>query len=201
MSFAFIKSLYKASPVAFGSMDIANEEIIYSSGHAEALLGYSSEEFKLLSKQNFKSIVHPEDLAASEEALGRLMQSSDGEIVEVVLRIRKSDGTYIHLLVRDIVFERDSENVPTKFSSIVQDVSHTVELERELSEKVKALKEISYKNSHEVRAPVANIIALVDLLKPQNFKTSYTEKIFRYLEETVKKLDDIIREINGLSND
>ena len=201
MSFAFIKSLFKASPVGFGSIDIANDEVIYSSGYAEKLLGYSSEELKNLSKRNFKSIVHPDDFTFSENAISRLMKSEEGEIIESVLRIRKKDDSYVHLLVRDIAFERDENRIPTKFSTIIQDISETVELEKLLSEKVEALKKISFKNSHEVRAPVASIIALVDLLRPQNFKSEYTEKIFRCLEDTVKKLDDIIREINELATD
>lgn len=200
MSFAFIKSLYRASPVAFGSIDILNDQIIYSSGHAESLLGYTPEELKALSKQNFKSIVHPDDLEMSQDAIDRLMKSADGEIVESVFRVRKSDGDYLYLLVRDIVFERDADSNPTKFSTIAQDITHTVELEKELSEKVEALKKISFKNSHEVRAPVANIIALVDLMKPHNFKTQYNQRIFRYLEETVLKLDNIIHDINELSS-
>lgn len=200
MSLAFVKSLIHAAPVAFGSIDIANDEIIYSSGKAEKLLGYSSKELRLLSSQNFKAIVHQDDINISESAIDRLLKSEDGEVVESIFRVKRFDGSYVHLLVRDIVFERDEENNPLKFSTIIQDISHTVALERQLAEKVKALKDISFKNSHEVRAPVANIIGLVDLLKTHNFKTEFTERIFRYLEETVLKLDDIIREINELSN-
>ena len=199
MSLAFIKSLYKTSPVAFGSVDLTKDQIVYSSGHAEKLLGYSAEELRTLSRQNFKAIVHPDDLQLSQASIDRLMKSKEGEIIEAVLRIKKSDGSYVHLLVRDIVFERDDHNNPTKFSTIAQDVSHTIKLEKELAEKVEALKEISHKNSHEVRAPVANIIALVGLMKPHNFKTEYNQRIFQYLEETVIKLDNIIHEINELS--
>ncbi len=199
MSLAFIKSLHKASPVAFGSIDLIKDQIVYSSGHAEKLLGYSKEELISLSRQNFKAIVHPDDLKVSQQAIDRLMKSSDGEIVESIFRVKKSDGSYLHLLIRDIVFERDHQHVPTKFSTIAQDISYTVALERQLAEKVEVLKEISHKNSHDVRAPVANILAMVDLMKPHNFKTAYTQKIFSYLEETVKKLDSIIHEINDLS--
>ncbi len=201
MSLAFVKSLIYASPVAFGSIDMVNDQIIYSSGKAEELLGYSATELKQLSNHNFRSIVHPEDIEISANALRRLQESNEGEIVESIFRVRKATGEYIHLLVRDIVFERNQAHIPTKFTTIVQDISHTVDLERQLAEKVAALKEISFKNSHDLRAPVANIIGLVDLLKTHNFKTEFTERIFRYLEETVKKLDDVIHQINDMSNE
>ena len=199
-SLSFIKSLHKASPVAFGAVDIYKDEIIYSSGHAEKLLGFSKEELKEHSKNYFESIVHPEDLDKSKEAIEKLMRSEVGEIVECTLRIRKSDDSYITLFIRDIVFERDSENSPLKFTTIVQDVSAVAELEKKLNEKLEVIRKISYKNSHELRAPVANIIGLLSIMKEENFKTEYNAKIFHHLEETVSKLDDIIHDINNLSN-
>ncbi len=200
INFAFIKSLYRASPVAFGAMDAVSEEMIYSSGHAESLLGYSKEELKSLSKNLFESIVHPEDLDRSRTMLKELTENKNDDFVEGVLRIRKSDGEYLHLHIRDIIFERDNKGGPVKFATIVQDISKTVVLEQELDQKVNSLKMISYKNSHELRAPVSLIIGLVDLLKEDDFKTEYNEKIFRHLEDTVKKLDQIIHEINKTAN-
>lgn len=200
LNFAFIKSLHRASPVAFGAIDLdKDEQLIYSSGHAEKLLGYSKEEFKELSRNNFKSIVHPEDYERSDGAYERLRRSEVGEIVETTLRIKHADGHYLWLFLREIVFERD-ENKPLKFTSVVQDITHVVELEKELSQKVKSLKQVSYKNSHELRGPVANIIGLVELMKEDHFRTEYNEKILRHLEATVRKLDEVIHEINHMSN-
>ncbi len=176
------------------------DDLIYSSGHAEELLGYTKKEFKELSSNYFASIIHPDDLETSEEIIERLRNSQVGEIVECTLRVRNASGDYQHLFIRDIVFERNDQQTPVKFSTIVQDVTQLVELEKALGEKVDAIRKISYKNSHELRAPVAKIIGLVDLLKTDNFKTEYNERIFRHLEETVKKLDDVIHEINNLSN-
>ncbi len=200
LNFAFIRSLHKASPVAFGAMDLVEDNLIYSSGHAEKLLGYTKKELKELSHNYFASIIHPDDLKTSEEVIDKLRKSQVGEIMECTLRVRNAKGDYQHLFIRDIVFERNDEQTPVKFSSIVQDVTHLVELELNLREKVEAIQKISYKNSHELRAPVAKIIGLVDLLKTDSFKTEYNEKIFRLLEETVKKLDEVIHDINNLSN-
>ena len=200
LNLSFIKSLHKASPVAFGAMDIYRDEMVYSSGHAESLLGYSTEELRRYSKNYFESIVHEDDLEKSREAIRRLLESSVGEIVECTLRIRKADNNYISLFIRDIVFERDHKNAPLKFTTVVQDISEVVELERQLDEKLEVIRKISHKNSHELRAPVANIIGLVALMKEDTFKTEFNAKIFRHLEETVIRLDTIIHDINNLAN-
>ncbi|MEQ8627233.1 PAS domain-containing protein [Ekhidna sp.] len=201
LNFSFIKSLHRASPVAVGAMDMVKDEIIYSSGHAEKILGYSKEGLKKHSKNYFESIVHPDDRQKSRDAINQLMESNVGEIVECTLRVRKSNGEYLTLLIRDIVFDRDDENSPMKFTTIVQDVSDVVALENKLNEKLEVIRRISYKNSHELRAPVANIIGLMSLMKEENFKTEYNAKIFHHLEETVAKLDEVIHDINNLSND
>ncbi|MEP0987530.1 histidine kinase dimerization/phospho-acceptor domain-containing protein [Ekhidna sp.] len=104
------------------------------------------------------------------------------------------------LFIRDIVFERDIKDAPLKFTTIVQDVSDVVELEEKLNEKLEIIRKISYKNSHELRAPVANIIGLLSIMKEDNFKTEFNAKIFHHLEETVTRLDNIIHDINNLSN-
>ncbi len=200
LNLAFIRSLHKASPVAFGAIDLFTDELIYSSGHAERLLGYSKQELKELSKNMFEAIVHPEDLEISRKTIEQLKSSEVGEVIESTLRVKNGKGEYLHLFIREIVFERDSQDTPLKFSSIVQDITHIVRLEKELAEKVESIQKISFKNSHDLRAPVANIIGLVDLLKEENFKTAYNEKIFRHLEETVKKLDEVIHEINEIAN-
>ena len=200
LNFAFIKSLHQASPVAFGAIDLQrDEQLIYSSGHAEKLLGYSKKELIGHSKNNFKSLVHPDDHEVSENAYARIRKSDVGEIVESTFRVRHSEGHYVCLFVRDIVFERDGDK-PLKFTTVVQDITHVMQLEQDLAKKVEVLKEVSYKNSHELRGPVANIIGLVDLLKKEHFRTEYNEKILRHLEDTVKKLDEVIHEINSISN-
>ncbi len=192
--------MQRASPVGYGTIDIVKDELTYSSGYAEALLGYTDEELKAYSKNYFESIVHPDDIRKSRAAIKRLLNGEVGEIIECTLRVRKSDNSYLTLFIRDIVFARDAQNAPIKFATVVQDVTEIAELERKLDESLDTIRKISYKNSHELRAPVANIIGLVALMKEQNFKTEYNAKIFHHLEETVKRLDNIIHDINNMAD-
>ena len=197
--YGFVKSLSKLAPVAFGTFDLYNDRLICSSGLAEKLLGYSKKELIALSQNTFSTIIHPEDLVKSKEAVEKLIKSEAGEIVESTFRVRKSDGQYLCLYVRDIVYERSKDNQPLKFATVVQDISEFVELEKELAKKVEILNEISLKNSHEVRGPVATILGLGDLMKRDGFKTEYHKKMFDHLEKTVIRLDNVIRDIDKLS--
>ncbi|MDN5202463.1 PAS domain-containing protein [Fulvivirgaceae bacterium BMA10] len=195
----FIRSISKLAPVAFGAVDLYKDQLICSSGLAEKQLGYTKEELVYHSKNNFESIIHPDDLLESELAIKKLMESKAGEIVESTFRVKRSDGKYLCLFVRDLVFEWDEEDKPLKYATVVQDITEVMELEKELAKKVKAPDDIALKNAHELRGPVATILGLVDLMKKENFKTEYNEKIFHHLEKTVKKLDEVIHDINNLS--
>ncbi|TSD67304.1 PAS domain S-box protein [Inquilinus sp. KBS0705] len=64
----------------------------------------------------------------------------------------------------------------------------------------KIFREISWMQSHMVRAPLARIMGLITLFKNA---TSETEKdeIFNYLTISTNELDDIIRQISHKSND
>ena len=59
----------------------------------------------------------------------------------------------------------------------------------------KALKEISWTQSHIVRAPLANIMGLIFLLKENNNMEVKDEQLIALISESAEKLDQIIREI------
>ena len=196
----FIESAIKISTVTFGAYDMYNGQLIYSTGLAEAELGYSPEELKELSKNNFEELIHPEDLKSNIRYYELLEKSAQGEVIEHVLRVRKSDGSYISYFLRDLVFERDDNSRPLKYISLAQDITEVVKLEKDLSEKIQKLKSVALKNAHDVRGPVANIIGLIELMKKESFRTDYHRKIFEHLESTVKTLDEVILEINSMTD-
>ncbi len=81
-----------------------------------------------------------------------------------------------------------------------EDVTELMKLHEELKKTVEALDKIAFKNSHEVRGPVATIIGLMNLMNEQSFINDFDGQCFQLLKKTVQKLDDIIFEINGLTH-
>ena len=72
--------------------------------------------------------------------------------------------------------------------STVIDVSKALEIKNEL------LEEIAFEQSHIVRAPVANIVGLVSILKNMEMGPNVSG-IVNMLEESINRLDDVIKNI------
>lgn len=95
-----------------------------------------------------------------------------------------------------MVYEHKSNNRTFSIIREAEDVTRFIELRNELDEKVEQLKLVSYKNSHQLRGPVANIIGLVDLVEEQGITSEHNKQILKLLKETIEKLDCVVREIN-----
>lgn len=56
------------------------------------------------------------------------------------------------------------------------------------------LRNIAFKNSHELRRPVANILGLINVLEMDDL-TDENKKIIAYIESSIKELDETIKSI------
>tara|TARA_R110002124_G_scaffold57700_9_gene161479 strand:+ start:39453 stop:42476 length:3024 start_codon:yes stop_codon:yes gene_type:complete len=79
---------------------------------------------------------------------------------------------------------------------ITDKVNHIAEIEMQN----KKLREIAWKQSHVVRAPVARIMGLINLQNSMNYSGDELQEILDYIMDSSKELDRIIRDISDRSN-
>lgn len=192
----FFNSLFEVAHVEFQTYDLSKHRLVFSSGLVHQLLGYSEDEYFKLSSDLYKNIVHPDDFQKVEETIEKVIHSKKGEIIEMTVRLRRSDDFYIWVYSRQMILENSRSNCICKIIREVEDVTKFVELEQELKAKVGQLKVVSYKNSHLLRSPVASIIGLVDLIDQQGITSEHNTQILNFLKEAITKLDEVIHEIN-----
>ncbi len=195
----FLCSIKRSAPTPVGAIDLSNKEVIYSSGLAEDILGYTKDELSQFVENDFIDIIHPDDHQKNAEILEKLRNSKDGEVVTSILRVKAANGEYLHFQMNDMVYEWDAEGNPTKFSTVIQDVTKQSVLSDKLEKAAKTIASIRHKNSHELRAPVATIMGIVDLISKEDFQNEYQKELIVHLGETIKKLDEIIHQINDES--
>lgn len=195
----FLHSLFEVTHVEFQAYDLSNHKLIFSSGLAHRLLGYSEEEYSKLSKDFYKSIVHPDDLNKVRETIERVSQAKKGEVIEMSVRLRRSDGNYIWVSSRQMILDKSPDNHICTIIRECEDITQLVELQDQLEEKVEQLKVVSYKNSHLLRNPVASIIGLVDMIEEQGINGEHNRQILHFLKEAITKLDTVIHEINDVA--
>ena len=192
----FLHSLFEIAHVEFQTYDLSNHKLVFSSGMGHQLLGYSQDEYFKLSNDFYKTIVHPDDLEKVQDTINKIIRSKNGTVIEMTVRARRSDGQYIWVHSRQMIYERRDNGNTCMIIREVEDVTELVKLQDELKERVQQLKIVSFKNSHLLRSPVARIIGLVDLIEDHGIVSEHNKQIFHFLKETIMKLDDVIHEIN-----
>ena len=192
----FFKLIAKISPMVFSAFDEVKGKLIYFNELAQRLLGLSEKELNSLSGDGIRDLVHPEDRSILEAADQILLGSDSDHLVQSTVRMRNSKGQYLWIHSRRMVYERDADNRPTKFAGVHQEITELKELEIELQKKVQQLEEISHKNSHELRTPVASILGLLDLIDEKGFNSEFDKQVLAHLRNTVVKLDRVIHEVS-----
>ena len=92
----------------------------------------------------------------------------------------------------------DLEQANLEINLINEQLSETVDDRTEkLIKQAIVFQKFSFKNSHELRAPVAKVMAILDLLKTVQTETDRND-LLQKLEMTCVELDAIVSEINQL---
>jgi PAS domain S-box-containing protein len=196
-----IEGIMKVSQSSITMMDFIAKRMSFTNGHIAKKMGYNVEEIAELSENFYESVIHPEDKPKLQQHLNKLIESTDGQTFECMLRFRAKDGTYNSISLRDSVFERDENGYPREVIFSAIDVTRYVKLKSQLIENVKLIEEMSFKNSHEMRGPVATMLGLVNLIKIEMPTQATAMDLVNYLEKTVLKMDEVIRELTDFLND
>jgi PAS domain S-box-containing protein len=195
----FLRSLFEVSHVEFQTYDLSNHKLIFSSGMLSKILGYSPEEYNRHSSDFYKELIHPADRQKVLDHIQKICYSSQGQIIEMTVRVRRIDGQYIWVYSRQMVMERNIHTGACVIIREVQDVTEYIKLQDALERKIEQLQVISYKNSHLVRSPVASILGLVNMIEEQGITGEHNMQVLSYLKKAIEKLDGLIHEINDLT--
>ncbi|HZY37330.1 MAG TPA: PAS domain S-box protein [Mucilaginibacter sp.] len=164
--------------------------IFYLSLSAERINGVSDVKS---AEQAMIDLVHPDDKQAFGELLSQTL-GQPGRPLILTFRCLHRNGAYIWLegMFTNLLGDEYIRAIVCNFRDITERKLHEEELNRQNS----VLKEIAWVSSHEVRRPVASIIALVSLM---DMATDIKEKeeILDKMNLCVKDLDEMVRHINN----
>ena len=110
------------------------------------------------------------------------------------LFFRAANGEYRQLLTRIFIIRDENGNV-TRAVGAMEDITEREKHRREIERQNAFFKEISWDQSHNVRAPLARIIGLAELLDSLDAPNDEFDKIVGYLLDSSKELDGIVRNV------
>ena len=145
--------------------------------------------------QPYHITMHPDDTNICAEVGGKCYEQP-GKLFPAIIRKHNGSGGYV---ITQWEFTLMVENgFPTGIFCIGFDITEYVRVNTlnkrinlDLEQKKNLLFKIAFEQSHIVRAPLANIIGLVNILK--NLKLGpNAESIISMLDESSRQLDDVI---------
>ncbi len=129
--------------------------------------------------------MHPDDRKTCEETSYKCMQHPDSTFPATIRKHNGSGGYIITQWEYKAMF--NDEGVFTGMFCLGFDIT-------ELDKKKDTLKQIAFEQSHLVRAPLSNILGLINILHKMEMDESLKTMI-DMLQESSRKLDAVIRQI------
>lgn len=165
------------------------------------IYGLSPEE----NKQSFRSwlsFIHPDDVTFVLRSLNKANKMRTDSAFQYRIIQKRGAIRYIYFHgVYDIGNGGDIKSI----YGVTQDISEIKKLELETLELVKSLQKrnedlklFTYMISHNLRASVAKILGLVNLLKDESGDQKLNMDMVEYIRNETVSLDAVVREINAV---
>lgn len=171
-------------------------EILYQSASARQLMNYGENE---LTKRNFSEIVHPDDYPGLMFAFQNLInKGGTSELME--FRLLNKDGNYFYIEAQ----ATNQIDNPSIKGLVVnsRDISKRKKEEeerkiliKELTKSNADLKQFSYIVSHNLRAPLTNLLSMLKLLDYSTISTDRSLKLLEGFKATTFRLNDTLNDL------
>jgi PAS domain S-box-containing protein len=182
--------LFHLSPLPMWVYDTETLRFLDVNIAAERHYGYTLQEFLGMTISDIRP---KEDVPLMLERV-KALNEKEATFSAGTYRHKKKNGTIIHVDIQ-------SNTIPFQDTMgriiLANDITERFTYIEAIEKQNEKLKEIAWIQSHVVRAPLARIIGLIDLIKNEGFdEDSENEKLFGYLLNSAEELDAIIRDIS-----
>jgi PAS domain S-box-containing protein len=170
-------------------------QIVYESAAVGRIGGYILEDNK---EETIFEFIHPDDVQRGID-LFKKAQALPGVPLSAQLRSRHKEGHYIWI-EGTITNLLDNESVGA-FIINYHDITERVKYLIDIEEQNKKLREIAWIQSHVVRAPLASMMGLVNVIKDMDMSSDEFKTWIGYFNTTAEEMDAIVHDISVKAKD
>jgi len=152
--------------------------------------GYSKKEFLSM---DLTAIRSKEEVPSLLDAVER-MKGESGMIQHGIFKHKKKNGESIYVDMRSNVI---TYNDKVTHLALANDITERLHYVNAIEDQNKRFKAIAWMQSHVMRAPVARIMSLVDLLSNHQNTEPEREELLNYILQSAHELDKIVKEISA----
>ena len=188
------------SPLAVIEYD-KDLRITFWSNRARDMFGWSEEE--VLGKKATEFLIHEDDIIKMTENL-LLPAAHAQEKGPLPNRNYTRDGRILYCRWHNSLLTNQGGNIET-IMSIIRDITDLEKAERlreemanDLMRRNNELEQFTYIVSHNLRAPVASLIGLADVLTDFDMTENEKKEITRGISHSAQRLDSVIKDLNDI---
>lgn len=174
--------------------DVVKDELFFSES-CYTMLGYSKNENLHKEVNAWSTDIHQDDLKHVAETAEK-MRSGEIDSFNVEMRFKSFDGSYKWIANRGKTFKSDENGKPLRILGLWSDISKQKSDETKIREYVKSLEKFATLTSHELRHPVAKIMAISNQLKEHGLNETEVNQLLHNLSITAEELDSVIVEMS-----
>ncbi|GGZ22042.1 hypothetical protein GCM10007049_13530 [Echinicola pacifica] len=182
----------KASDEAVWEWYLTQNEFSWSENYNE-LFGHNLHNGRS-SLEHWVDNIHPDDRDRVVKKIFAHTQKASDERWEDTYRYRKADGSFAHVFDKGyLVFDENKEAV--RMVGTMQDVTNVKSYIEKIENQNRELSEITWMQSHEVRAPLTRLMAISSYIKEFGVEQEVDVNLMDEIMVSCKELDDVIHKI------
>jgi PAS domain S-box-containing protein len=181
--------LFHSSPVPMWVVDVETLRFLDINQATVKNYGFTRDEFLSMT---LKDILLSHEDALLDEQVAKLFEHSK-DTVQFMVAHKNKNGETRNVEVQ--ITPLEYKGVKANFV-IATDLTEKIRYTTAIEEQNTKLKAIAWEQSHMVRAPLARIMGLVNLIREMEAEPAETKRILDYLMQTAHELDGVIRRIN-----
>jgi len=183
--------LFQLSPEPMCVLDLELLKFIDVNKAALRQYGYTKEEFLNL---DYYELRPSEDQIQAKKAIEKVIHGSNTFVGLGIVKHMRKNGEMIYVEVRSNRLDYENRKVAIILAS---DYTELVKSHLALESQNDKLREIAWTQSHVVRAPLARMMGIVNLLKEGNIQENELSIFLEHLKTSADQFDQIIREITS----
>lgn len=148
--------------------------------------------------RHFSVTLHPEDITICEQ-VGMQCFSDPGRLFSATLRKHNGSGGFV-TTQWEMQALFDEQGQPEGIFCIGYNITEFIDTQSRLASANNQLNDIGFMQSHLVRKPLANIMALADLIQ-QDLSNQRLNDLCKMLNTSTAELDQVIRNISNMTEE